>query len=145
MQMERSAATLKKLGLSMERLTQYIGNLQAGAQALYDVVIGGNFVAYDAPDLRQHILNAVAKESARGWKLEKEKQRLKIDAAVALSFAVLAATKKSDGKVISTPYKERAEPQVITRGGLTLRGDRYLDRDARGHLVLPAGYERHRP
>jgi phage terminase large subunit-like protein len=42
-------------------------------------------------DLREHVLNAVSVETARGIRLAKEKQSLKIDGCVALSFAVLAA------------------------------------------------------
>ena len=46
---------------------------------------------YNAPDLRQHVLNAVSVETPRGIRLSKHKTSNKIDAAVALSFAVLAA------------------------------------------------------
>jgi phage terminase large subunit-like protein len=46
---------------------------------------------YNAPDLREHVLNAVSVETPRGIRLSKQKTSRKIDAAVALSFAVLAA------------------------------------------------------
>jgi len=42
-------------------------------------------------DLRSHVLNAASIETSRGFRLAKEQQRNKIDAAVALSFAVTAA------------------------------------------------------
>src|SRR5581483_754543 len=44
---------------------------------------------YPDAELRQHVLNAVAVETARGWRLAKEKASRKIDAAVALSFACM--------------------------------------------------------
>jgi phage terminase large subunit-like protein len=46
---------------------------------------------YNAPDLREHVLNAVSVETPRGIRLSKQKTSRKIDGAVALSFAVLAA------------------------------------------------------
>ena len=46
---------------------------------------------YKAPDLREHVLNAVSVETPRGIRLSKQKTSNKIDGAVALSFAVLAA------------------------------------------------------
>jgi hypothetical protein len=41
--------------------------------------------------LREHELNAVSIETARGFRLAKQKTSRKIDAAIALSFACLAA------------------------------------------------------
>jgi phage terminase large subunit-like protein len=46
---------------------------------------------YNAPDLRTHVLNAVSIETPRGIRRSKQKTSNKIDGAVALSFAVLAA------------------------------------------------------
>lgn len=45
---------------------------------------------YDALDFRAHVLNAASVETSRGLRSAK-KQNLKIDGAVALSFAVMAA------------------------------------------------------
>jgi phage terminase large subunit-like protein len=50
-----------------------------------------NLRLYNAPDLREHCLNGVKCGDAGGIRLAKEKQSAKIDGAVALSFAVLAA------------------------------------------------------
>jgi phage terminase large subunit-like protein len=46
---------------------------------------------YNAPDLRELVLNAVSVETPRGIRLSKQKTSRRIDGAVALSFAVLAA------------------------------------------------------
>lgn len=95
-QMARSAATLKKAGVRVEELPQTSGNLTAAGQNLYDLVTSGRLAMYPDDALRRHALNAVAIESARGWRLAKEKSSRKIDALVALSFACLGAV---EGKV----------------------------------------------
>jgi phage terminase large subunit-like protein len=93
-QMERSAGILRKSGLTLEPLAQTSQNLTAASTALYDLVTQQRLALYPDKQMRQHVLNAVAVNSARGWKLAKEKSTRKIDAAVALSFACLAATRK---------------------------------------------------
>jgi hypothetical protein len=58
---------------------------------LYDLVKGRTLVLYPDPELRQHVLNAIALETPRGFRIAKEKARKKIDGCVALSMAVCAA------------------------------------------------------
>ncbi len=53
--------------------------------------MGKNLVVYDAPDLREHGLNATVVEKARGMRIAKERTSRKIDAAVTLTMAALAA------------------------------------------------------
>ena len=55
------------------------------------VLINRKLRIYPNAELRSHVLNASTKETERVFRLTKEKQSRKIDAAVALSFAVLAA------------------------------------------------------
>jgi phage terminase large subunit-like protein len=88
-----TAAALRRKGLYMTELPQTPGNLTEASQALYDVVRHKRFVAYPDEELRRHVLNAVAVEGPRGWRLAKEKSSRQIDGAVALSFAVLDAVK----------------------------------------------------
>ena len=52
---------------------------------------------YQAPDLKEHVLNAVLVESARGIRLAKEKSSKKIDGAVALAMALWSAQQHSHG------------------------------------------------
>jgi hypothetical protein len=56
-------------------------------QALYDAILGKTIAHFGHPELTQHVLNAVARETPRGFRLDKSKTSLKIDAAVALSMA----------------------------------------------------------
>jgi phage terminase large subunit-like protein len=77
--------------LPVEEYNQTQGNLTEATETLYSAFINRNLRLYNAPDLREHCLNAVSVETPRGIRLAKEKQLAKIDGAVALSFAVLAA------------------------------------------------------
>jgi phage terminase large subunit-like protein len=90
-QMIRSGQELSRAGVRMRELPQTTTNLTQASQALFDVVKERRLRCYPTPDLRQQILNSVVVETPRGWRLAKEKASRKIDAAVALSFAVGAA------------------------------------------------------
>jgi phage terminase large subunit-like protein len=56
-------------------------------QALYAAVVSKAVVHFGDPALSEHILNAIAIETVRGYRLAKEKTTRKIDGAVALSMA----------------------------------------------------------
>ena len=90
-QMARSVQTLVAAGLPVEEYNQTQGNLTEATEALYSVLTTKGIRLYKAPDLREHVLNAVSVETPRGIRLSKQKTSNKIDGAVALSFAVLAA------------------------------------------------------
>lgn len=141
MQMARSATTLKRVGVPIEELTQYTANLQASGQALYDLLRSQALVLYPDDELRRHVLNARAVHSARGWKLDKEKSSMKIDGAVALSFACLAALRRSSGEIERVSYMPRTGPVTIRHGDLTLVGKHHLDIDPDGRRVVPAGWK----
>ena len=79
--------------IDVEELPQTEQNLSAATETLYDHLINHRLRIYPAEDLRSHILNASTKETERVFRLRKESQRKKIDAAVALSFAILAAVR----------------------------------------------------
>lgn len=76
----------EKLGIRVIELAQNAGRVEAD-QGLYDAVIGQTIRHYNDHTLNEHIKNAVAIESPRGYRLAKEKTSQKIDAAVALSMA----------------------------------------------------------
>jgi hypothetical protein len=90
-QMARSVQTLVAAGLPVEEYNQTLNNLTEATETLYSVLTTRGIRLYNAPDLRQHVLNAVSVETPRGIRLAKQKTSNKIDGAVALSFAVLAA------------------------------------------------------
>jgi phage terminase large subunit-like protein len=90
-QMARSVQTLVAAGLPVEEYNQTQMNLTEATEALYSAFINRSLRLYHAPDLREHCLNAVSVETPRGIRLSKQKTSNKIDGAVALSFALLAA------------------------------------------------------
>ncbi len=92
-QMASSIERLRQCGVALEEFPQTLPNLTRATQALFDVVQDRRLRVYriGAEALREQVLNAVAVESARGLRLEKVSGRRKIDAAVALSLAVVAA------------------------------------------------------
>jgi phage terminase large subunit-like protein len=102
-QMARSIATLKKAGVRIEEYPQTTGNLTAAGQNLFELIRGRNLTMYPDAELRQHALNAVAIESARGWRLAKEKASRKVDGVVALSFAALDAAERAYGNPMPHP------------------------------------------
>lgn len=77
--------------LPVEEYNQTLNNFTEATEALYSAFINRNLQLYATEDLRQHCLNAVSVETPRGIRLSKQKTSNKIDGAVALSFAVLAA------------------------------------------------------
>jgi phage terminase large subunit-like protein len=87
-QMVRSAQTLADKGIKMIELPQTEANMTAATSALYWAFVRQTLELYPAPDLREHVLTAVTAESARGVRLQKDKQSAKIDGCVALAFAL---------------------------------------------------------
>jgi len=85
-QLHSIAVDLAKAGVPMQELPQTAARTEAD-QALYDAVIGKLVRHYDDPILNDHVENAIAIETPRGFRLAKEKTSKKIDAAVALSMS----------------------------------------------------------
>ena len=100
-QMQRTAQLLREGFIDVEELAQTEQNLSAATETLYDHLINRRLRIYPAEDLRSHILNASTKETERVFRLKKETRTRKIDAAVALSFAILAAVRS--GRPAETP------------------------------------------
>ena len=69
-------------------------------QQLYDAIISKTLVHFNHPMLNEHVQHAVARETPRGFRLDKDRTSLKIDAAVALSMAHHGATDGSLGPPI---------------------------------------------
>jgi phage terminase large subunit-like protein len=74
-------------------------------ETLYSYLANNRIRLYEAADLRQHVLNAASVETSRGFRLAKEKGSLKIDGAVALSFACAAASQVNKPAVLPAHVK----------------------------------------
>lgn len=77
---------LRKVGLTVREIGQTAARTEADT-ALLDAILAKSIKHYGHPDLDQHVVNAVGRETPRGVRLDKEKTSRKIDAAVALSMA----------------------------------------------------------
>jgi phage terminase large subunit-like protein len=89
-QMAAVSQRLAKAGLPMREFPQTVPNLTAASTNLYELVRGRNFAAYPDEDLRLAVARSVALETARGWRIAKEKTSHRIDVVVALGMAALA-------------------------------------------------------
>jgi hypothetical protein len=93
-QMESVIQRLQKRGWPIEGYAQSVPNLTEAASNLFQLVRSRTLQVYPDQEMRRSVLATVASESARGWKLAKEKQSRKIDAVVALSMACLGAVRR---------------------------------------------------
>ena len=90
---------LRAAGLNVVEYAQTAQTTQRMGAALYEALKAGRLRLYPDRLMREHALNVVGVEGLRGVRLAKEKTSRKIDSAVALSLAMLAAL---DAPVLST-------------------------------------------
>jgi len=129
-QMHRSITTLRATGVPIAECPQTAANQTRAGQGLFDLLKGSNLELYADADLRQQALNAVAVESARGWRLAKEKASKKIDGIVALSLAALVA--------LDAPRPTIGDPSLILLGGRrAVETERLLDRSRGAGIIEP--------
>jgi phage terminase large subunit-like protein len=102
-QMVSSAQRLEKEGLPMVEFPQSVPNLTEASQNLYDLIKGRNLEVYADADIRLAVSRAVAVETARGWRITKEKSSHKIDVLVALAQAALGAVRGGQGATCGIP------------------------------------------
>lgn len=130
-QFHRSATTLRGLGINMQEYPQTVGNLTDIGQVLCGVVRHRILKLYSDDEMRREASFAIAKETARGQRLVKEKSVHKIDSIVALAMAVHAASTTPEVEQIwELPYQtdpdsgwrfnsigERISPRLQNLGG----------------------------
>jgi phage terminase large subunit-like protein len=110
-QMHAVAGRLRQQGLPMWEFPQTVANLTDASTNLYELIKGGNIVAYRDDEIRLAMTRAVAIESSRGWKIAKEKSSHKIDVVVALATAALFAVRSGQYNPGSFP-----SPIIVTAG-----------------------------
>jgi hypothetical protein len=94
-QAERSIQQLRSEGLPIEPFPQTPQNLVRMAMTLLDLVKYRNLVLYPgADDLMEHLRNVAIGETSYGVKLAKEKSSRKVDGAIALAIACVAAIER---------------------------------------------------
>jgi hypothetical protein len=86
----------------VQEFPQTVSNTTVMGEELYSLIKGKNLVAYSDADMRVHVTNATGVETARGFRIAKEKASKKVDLAVALAMAVCAALQA--GKPLTNPH-----------------------------------------
>lgn len=97
---------LQRRGVRIDDFPQTVGNLTILGNSLFDVIRQAQLIIYPGcEDLRAHVLGAAARETDRGIRLVKGAHSRKIDAAIALGEAVVAAAAKREyGPARCIPY-----------------------------------------
>jgi len=90
-QMAHIAQRLEKRGVKMVEFPQTVDRMTHAGSNLFDLIQQSRLIIYNAPELRTHVLNAVAKETPRGLRLIKDNVKRKIDAAIALAMSCVGA------------------------------------------------------
>jgi phage terminase large subunit-like protein len=65
------------------------------SERLHAAIVEGRLQHPDNPDLNAHVRAAIARDTPRGWRIDKLKSRDNIDACVALAMAVEAAEQRT--------------------------------------------------
>jgi phage terminase large subunit-like protein len=86
-QMASTAQRLQSSGVPMKEFPQSVPNLTAIGSNLYELIKGGNIIAYPDANIQRSIAHSIAKETSRGFQITKEKSSHKIDFTIALAMA----------------------------------------------------------
>src|SRR5262245_21608602 len=82
----------KKMGVTVVcEFPQTVPNTTHMGEELYSLIKNKNIISYSDSELQAHITNATGVETARGFRIAKEKASRKIDLCVALAMAICAA------------------------------------------------------
>ena len=114
-QLSSIATILEENGVRMVEFPQTAQRTEAD-QLLYDGIINGKLRHSNNSQLNEHIYNAVALDTPRGFRLKKDKASKPIDAAVALSMAYYGARDQRPSNYIeslkSMVLKKLTHPEV---------------------------------
>lgn len=75
-------------GMQSVEVPMSMTRMGAASENLHGAVVSKRLTHPDHPELNQHAANAVAKQTPRGWRLDKSGDGVQIDALVALMIAV---------------------------------------------------------
>ncbi|MGI8462579.1 MAG: terminase large subunit domain-containing protein [Solirubrobacterales bacterium] len=85
---QQAALELQAEGMSVIAFPQTNSRMVPASERLYGAVKEGRITHPNLPELNRHVATAVARKTARGWRLDKERSREQIDAVVALAMAL---------------------------------------------------------
>ena len=82
------ALRLEERGLPMVEFPQSSARMVPASEELFAAIVEGRLVHPDDPELNAHVAAAVAKQTPRGWRIDKPSEAEQIDALIALAMAV---------------------------------------------------------
>ena len=85
---QQAALELERDGLRVVEFPQSQARMVAASERLHAAVVEGRLSHPNDSELNQHVAQAVAKSTPRGWRLDKSSRTAQIDAVVALAMAV---------------------------------------------------------
>ena len=85
---QQMALELEADGLTVVQFPQSAARMIPASERLYRAVIEGRIRHPDDPDLNAHVASAVARDTSRGWRLDKSHRSAQIDAVIALAMAL---------------------------------------------------------
>jgi phage terminase large subunit-like protein len=91
---QQGALELQREGLLTVEFAQSNARMVPASERLYGAVVEERLQQPNDPELNAQVAAAVAKDTPRGWRLEKSARSSQIDAVVALAMAVEAAEKR---------------------------------------------------
>ena len=106
---------LRSIGMRTEEIPQTVDRMTKVSQSLFDLLQNQRIDVYKDAEARQHVLNAVAKQEVRGFRIVKDKQertvRKPVDFTVALAMACYAAIESGTvntgaSVVLSSPFSD---------------------------------------
>ena len=117
-QMVASAQRLARQGVKTEEFPQSVPNLTAASQNMYELLQGRTLQLYPNADIRLAMSRAIAIETARGWRIAKEKQNHKIDVVIALAMSALASVRSPGESNYDSQYIGWSDTpsEVLTTG-----------------------------
>ncbi len=90
------ALRLEEEGLPMSEFPQSTARMVPASEQLYSAIVERKLTHGNDPELNRHVAGAVAKQTPRGWRLDKSERAAQIDAVVALAMALERADQPAE-------------------------------------------------
>jgi phage terminase large subunit-like protein len=109
-------------GLDVVEFPQSHARMTATSEHLHTKIVNGELQHPNDPALNRHIANAVAKQTGRGWRLDRSDRTAQIDAVIALAMCVERAANKPAPSNYSAGSKCAARASAAAPSSRPARG-----------------------
>src|SRR5829696_8714282 len=89
---QQAALELEAEGLTLIEFPQSASRMVPASERLYAAVVEGQLKHPDDPDLNRHVAATVARDTARGWPIDKSDRKAQVDGVVAMAMALEGVT-----------------------------------------------------